>query len=171
VSASAFHNDVHDLIQWSPGPDGVWRPHNLSQATLQGIDVDGTTSWKTFGLDGSVSRLWAHDATEDRVTGGKELVGRAPWVGSATLHWSPGRFGMRLGVHGNDRTPVTPSNTKWLSGYALWDASMSVRFRANARLVLESRNLFDTDYQDIRGYATPGREFLLTVDVSSEGKP
>ena len=78
---------------------------------------------------------------------------------------------MRLGVHGNDRTPVTPSNTKWLSGYALWDVSMSVRFRANARLVLESRNLFDTDYQDIRGYATPGREFLLTFDVSSEGKP
>ena len=87
------------------------------------------------------------------------------------MAWRPGVLGLRLGVHGNDRTPITPSNTKWLSGYALWDASVSWRVRGNARLVLEGRNLFDTDYQDIRGYATPGREFLLTFDVSSERKP
>jgi vitamin B12 transporter len=171
LSVSAFRNDVRDLIQWSPGPDGIWRPHNLSDVRMQGVDVDGTEAWRSFSLEGSVSRLWAHDVTDDRVTGGKELVGRARWVGSAAMAWRPGVLGLRLGVHGNDRTPITPSNTKWLSGYTLWDASVSWRVRGNARLVLEGRNLFDTDYQDIRGYATPGREFLLTFDVSSERKP
>jgi vitamin B12 transporter len=170
LSIAAFRNDVRDLIQWSPGLDGVWRPHNLSHVRLQGLDLDGSTSWNALTFDGSVSRLWAHDVTGNRVTGGKELVGRARWVGSAALAWDPGLFGLRLGVHGNDRTPITPSNTKWLSGYALWDASVIWRFRGNARLVLEGRNLFDKDYQDLRGYSTPGREFLLTFDVSSEGK-
>jgi outer membrane receptor protein involved in Fe transport len=136
---------------------------------MKGIDVDGGASWKTVTFEGSVSRLWGHDITGDRVTGGKELVGRARWVGSAWLTWNPGVLGFRSGVHGNDRTPLTPSNTKWLSGYALWDASVSWRLRRNARLVFEGRNLLDTEYQDLRGYATPGREFLLTFDLSSEG--
>lgn len=171
LSVSAFRNEVRDLIQWSPGPDGIWRPHNLDDVRMQGIDLDGTAAWRSISWEGSVSRLWAHDVTDDRVTGGKELVGRARWVGSAAMAWSPGVLGLRLGVHGNDRTPITPSNTKWLSGYALWDASASWRLSRNARLVLEGRNLFDTEYQDIRGYATPGREFLLTFDLSSERKP
>jgi len=169
VSVSAFRNEVRDLIQWSPGVDGVWRPHNLSRVLMKGIDVDGGASWKTVTLEGSVSRLWAHDITGDRVAGGKELVGRARWVGSAWLTWNPGVLGFRSGVHGNDRTPITPSNTKWLSGYALWDASVSWRLRRNARLVLEGRNLLNTEYQDLRGYTTPDREFLLTFDLSSEG--
>jgi vitamin B12 transporter len=169
LSLSAFRNDVHDLIQWSPGFDGVWRPHNLGQVRMQGFDLDAGSAWHAFTLDASLSRLWAHDVTGDRVTGGKELVGRARWLGSAALAWNPGVLGFSVGVHGNDRTPITPSNTKWLSGYALWDASVSWRLRSNARLVFESRNLLDADYQDLRGYATPGREFLLSFDLRSKG--
>ena len=136
---------------------------------MRGVDLDARSAWNAFSLDASLSRLNATDVTGDRVTGGKELVGRSRWTGSALLSWSPGALAFSAGCHGNDRTPVTPSNTKWLSGYLLWDASVGWDLRSNARLVFEGRNLLDTPHEDIRGYASPGREFLLTFQLRSRG--
>ncbi|MCA9752889.1 MAG: TonB-dependent receptor, partial [Gemmatimonadetes bacterium] len=36
ITVDAFLRDVTDLIQWSPGASGVWRPHNIGGARLGG---------------------------------------------------------------------------------------------------------------------------------------
>ena len=66
-----------------------------------------------------------------------------------------------------DRVPLTAANTKWQAGYVLWDASASWRARSGLRLELSGRNLLDTAYEDLRGYATPGREVLFSVRLST----
>jgi outer membrane cobalamin receptor len=43
-----------------------------------------------------------------------------------------------------------------------WRASPAVR------LDFEVRNLFDTAYEDMRGYAAPGRELLLGMRFTPE---
>jgi outer membrane cobalamin receptor len=171
LQVSAYHADVLHLIQWVPGPEGAWRPHNLGRARLRGVEVEGTAHGSIAGgevfLDAALSRLEARDATDDRTTAGKQLVGRAAWIGSGALSWHPGALGLSMGFRGLDRVPLTAANTKWLAGYVLWDASVSWRVSPGLRFELEGRNLFDTDYQDLRGYATAGREVLLSIQLRS----
>ena len=32
---------MDDLIQWTPGAGGIWRPHNIGQAVLAGLNESG----------------------------------------------------------------------------------------------------------------------------------
>ena len=56
AQVGVFVSRIDDLIQWVPGSDGVWRPHNVGRAAIHG--VEGDLSW---GLaTGPV--LWPLDA-------------------------------------------------------------------------------------------------------------
>jgi vitamin B12 transporter len=162
---------VEDLIQWSPGADGVWRPHNISRARLAGLEVEGSLDPPAFPvrIDGSASWLDARDETGDRVTGGKQLVGRARTTVFGEVSWDLASWTFSAGGRGVSRVPVTPANTKWLTGYALWHARARWQIIPSLRLELEGRNLFDTRYEDLRGYATPGREILLGLRFRQGG--
>ncbi len=175
VMVSAYLSRVRDLIQWSPGPDGVWRPHNVSAARVRGLEVEGSVdlaplTGRALRLDGSASWLDPVDATGDPVTGGRTLVGRARFHAFGELSWAPGRWTALAGLTAVGRVPLTAANTKWEDGYVLVHAGLRRRISADLRLDLEGRNLFDTRYEDLRGYAVPGREILLGARWSLPGK-
>ena len=65
--------------------------------------------------------------------------------------------------------PLTAANTKWQDGYTLWHARIRRQVTSELRLELEGQNLFDADYEDIRGYAVPGRQVLLGIRYTPEG--
>jgi len=171
LDVSAFQARVSDLIQWSPGPDGVWRPHNLLQATLQGVEAEGTVPLPglPFTLQGSGSWLDARDRTGDRLTGGKQLVGRSRFLGFGELQWVGGPWTAAVGARAVSAIPVTAVNTKWLDGYAVAHARLAWTVAPPLRLDVEARNLLDTSYEDVRGYATPGRELLLGLTYVEGG--
>lgn len=161
LTANAFGSRVRDLIQWVPGADGVWRPHNIGEARLVGAELEGTAHRGGWTADAAVAFLDATDATDDPVTGGNELVGRARWTLFGQLAWTRGAWTLLGGARSVSRVPVTAANTKYLDGYALAHAGVRWQAAAAWRFDLEARNLFDVRYQDLRGYATPGREILL----------
>jgi outer membrane cobalamin receptor len=170
LDLSGFVSRVDDLIEWSPGADGVWRPHNIGEARLTGVELEG--AWNPVGplrADGSAAWLDARNRTGDRVTGGKVLVGRARATAFGELSWDMGRWTVAAGGRGVSRVPVTGANTKWLSAYALWHARALWRLLPALRLELEGRNLLDTPHEDIRGYATPGRELLVGLRFQQGG--
>jgi outer membrane cobalamin receptor len=72
-----------------------------------------------------------------------------------------GRWTFAVGARGTARVPLTAANTKWSDGYAVWHTRLRWQVGPSLRLDLEGRNVFDTRYEDLRGYATTGREFLL----------
>ena len=168
--ASAFRSEIRDLIQWVPGPDGVWRPHNVSGARIRGIELEGSVAATLLGtstrLDASLSWLDAIDDTGDRVTGGKQLVGRARYSGFGEASVELGPLTVASGVRGVSRTPLTAANTKWAEGYALVHGSVRWKISSVIRIDVEGQNLFDTSYEDIRGYATTGRQALLGIRYS-----
>ena len=117
--------------------------------------------------------MQAEDATGDPVTGGKQLVGRPSTTVFAEAGWVLGKWTVAAGMRGVSRVPVTAAGTKWLDGYALAHVRGDWKPLPGIRLELSVRNLFDTRYEDIRGYATPGRELLAGVRyaIGSEGTP
>jgi vitamin B12 transporter len=174
IGASAFLSRVTDLIQWVPGVDGVWRPHNVGVSRLLGIEIEAAA---TFSLEGapawievSYARLEAEDATQDPTTGGMQLVGRADHTlfGEATL--APGRWGLTAGARAVSAVPLTAAHTKWQEGYALVHARVRYEATPALRLEAEIRNAFDAAYEDVRGYPATGREVVLGVHVLPGGK-
>lgn len=172
---AAFASRVHDLIQWTPGPDGVWRPHNVGRARIEGLEAEATVrlpgSWIPLRLEASGSWTRARDATGDRLTGDKQLVGRPQALGFAELVWEPGAWTVAAGVRGVGRIPLTAANTKWTQPYALLHARVRWRVEPGLRFEVEGRNLLDTAYEDIRGYASPGREILAGVRYTPGAAP
>jgi vitamin B12 transporter len=173
AQVSAFHSRVDDLIQWTPGADGVWRPHNVSRTRIRGVEAEASVGEGALPLphhlDLSGSWLDAADATGDPVTGDKQLVGRAAWTAFAESVWRYKTVDAVAGMRGVSRTPVTAANTKWLDGYLLWHAALRWHVSARWRLDLEGTNLSDTHYEDIRGYATPGRTIGVGVRYAVGG--
>jgi len=165
VEASAFATWIHDLIQWTPGADGVWRPHNTDHTRLAGLELAGETPLPPAGLPlrlrGAYTWLNARDTGEDPLTGGRRLVGRAAHRLVADLLFEPSVWSLAVGVRGTGRIPWTAANTKWVTGYLLWNARVRFRVTQTLRLDLEGENLADTPYEDLRGYPTAGREMTL----------
>jgi vitamin B12 transporter len=171
VQLTGFHNRVRDLIQWTPGADGVWRPHNVGEARIRGLELEGSTRLAAapIRLDGAVTWLDAADATGDPVTGGRQLVGRSRWTGYGEISWENGPWTFGAGARGVDRVPLTAANSKWVDGYVLWHSRIRWRVHPALRLDLEGRNLADTRYEDVRGYPTSGREVLAGVRFTPGG--
>ena len=112
-------------------------------------------------VDAALNWLEAEDRTGDPVTGGMQLVGRPRAYGFGELGWRMGPWTLAAGARATARVPLTAANTKWSDGYAVWHARLRWQAGPSLRLDLEGRNVFDTRYEDLRGYATSGREFLL----------
>jgi len=172
---AGFASRVRDLIQWSPGPDGVWRPHNVGRARIDGLETEGSIrlpdSLPPLRLEVSASWTRARDDTGDRVTGGKQLVGRPQALGFGELSWEPGAWSVAAGVRGVGRIPLTAANSKWTEPYALLHARLRWQVEPGLRLDLEGKNLLDTAYEDIRGYASPGRELLAGIRYTPGAAP
>jgi len=132
---------------------------------LRGLEGDGSVDLAAvrlpLRLDVAFTLLDAADAGRDPVTGGRRLVGRAGRTAFADLSWTRGRWTVASGVRAVSRVPLTAANTKWAGGYALIHAGLRYRATGDLKLTADGRNLFDTRYEDIRGYAVPGREVLV----------
>jgi vitamin B12 transporter len=174
LAASAFASRVTDLIQWVPGVDGVWRPHNVGAARILGLEVEGAAAFAVRGapawIDLAYQRLEAEDATGDPVTGGKQLVGRPDHTFFGELSVAPGRWTFAGGARGVGAMPLTAANTKWQEGYALLHARARYRIAPAVRVEAELRNALDTAYEDVRGYPAVGRQLVLGVHVHPGGR-
>jgi outer membrane cobalamin receptor len=162
VEVSIFGSRVEDLIQWTPGADGVWRPHNVGRARVFGaeaaiaLDLDALP----LGLEASYSRLDARDATGDAVTGGTLLVGRASHRAGLEARYRAGAWTLTGAMRAVGRVPLTAANTKWQPGYVLWSAGVRRELAPRLTADLRVENLTGARYEDLRGYATRGREIL-----------
>jgi outer membrane cobalamin receptor len=165
LEAHAFLRDIHDLIQWTPGAAGIWRPHNIGRARIFGWEAEAAAAFPlghslSATLSGTVTRLDARDRTGEPNTHGMELPHRAPWSGSAGVivrHASLGEI--ETVWRGVNRVFLTRSNTKALGGRLLGDLHLRIPVRPDLRAVLSVTNLTDRDARDLRQYPLPGRSF------------
>ncbi len=65
-----------------------------------------------------------------------------------------------------DLGPYGALDRSEVSNYNLTDLSVQYRVNQNIRLVGKIENIFDTDYQEIRGYSTRGRGAFVKATLS-----
>ena len=156
-----WHSSLTDLIQWQPDSAFVYRPVNLDTATITGSELELTVNSKHLRVVGHAAYMLArsHD---------KDLIYR-PRLSLAVSHllrwrlvqlsWDVRRTGERYTV---------PDNTDSLPGFLLFDVGIGFTptlGRLETALRGGVRNLLDRQYEVMKGYPVPGRNWYAELEL------
>ncbi len=174
-----FRSSLSNLIQWQPDTAHVWRPVNIAQARITGLELEGSLNLTRFGFSGN--------ATYQRCQTERKDLPYRPRFSARTSIW--------LAYLKDDTLPLCrfvatgkgissryadEENSSALPGYFLLDGdfmvnifkvltSLSPELTAlksfNGWLVFGCRNILNRHYQTIKGYPVVGRNFYLEIET------
>jgi Outer membrane cobalamin receptor protein len=173
LHTTLYSSQVHDWIRWLPA-GVVWRPQNIPEVHSSGIEaswsVEGKLSSVNIGLHGSYSYtavsmqegLWPQDPGK-----GRQLAYQPYHCGVLGLQAGWRRYSLDLQSRYTGTRTTTDLHDK-LPAYPL------LNLRAGYRLPWGTRsidihglinNLTQTDYQNVKFYAMPGRSWQLSMQL------
>lgn len=183
VSAGYFDQRFRDLIQYVFAPAPQPNFFNIAGANARGVELQATvTPVRALRLRAEFTLLTTSVADSGydgrQYEPGHRLIRRPTRSGSFSAELVPaGRVagGLRaLFVGSRDDLDFNqfPAARVLLAAYARFDAWAEVallRTRGGADLALTGRveNLADAAYQEVFGYGTPGRRFLVGVRIGA----
>jgi len=167
-----FHNLVEDLIQWVPGPGGQWRPSNVGQALLEGVEAEVKTiltiAWLKSYLEvgANYTLLFATDKSDSPATYDKQLARRPFEKANAVVSLSrPQWYFVRWETRFVGFRYITAHNTKYFEPYLVHSVNAGVTVFDRVELSAQVMNLLDDSYIDVREYPIPGREISVKAGV------
>ncbi len=188
VGATYFDQHFRDLIQYNGAvPEGTPNYANLAAATASGLEVEArATPIASLTLTGSVTFLRTRvtdagidSAASANFVAGERLLRRPSRIASVVVGWALPRAGSSLHLevtHVGERDdrdfstfPATPAV---LPAYTLLGASAEVALTTDRgaapglALTLRGDNLLDRRYQQIVGFASPGRTLLVGLRMT-----
>jgi hypothetical protein len=176
ATADGYINLINDKIVAVPTMF-IWKMRNIGKVCMSGTDINLNLRWKafdwaTFHARGNYSYQHAIDITDPtaknwrhqipytpRHTGNAVLSAETNWVTAAYTLCSVGkRYALPQNI---------PANL--ISGYCDHSISLSRSFSVKAirlHISMEALNLVDVNYEVIRYYPMPGRNYRLTLKIS-----
>jgi vitamin B12 transporter len=157
---AVYATQVRELIAYEAS---VQRAENIDEALVNGIEASIGWRNQSWAFSGNATGL----RTENEATG-ERLLRRAPFTFNLTGDYTPGRWGFGADlsyVAARDDFDINTFGRKTLDPYTL------LRLRANwqateaLRLTLRLENAFDTEYQTVDGYNTPGRGVFAGLQI------
>ena len=159
--ATAYRNQVKNLIVFQCDADFNCAPNNVAKATLTGVTLQAQGDWRTVSFKGSLDFLRpVDDAT------GNQLPRRAREFGSASalVPWEAWKFGAEV-VAASARYDDA-ANTRRMGGYALVNLTASYALSRQWALTVRADNVFDKRYELAAGYNTAGASIFGGVRYS-----
>ncbi|MEN9658661.1 MAG: hypothetical protein RL571_2126 [Pseudomonadota bacterium] len=162
-SLTVYKNRVSNLIQWAqPAPSAHWIPSNVAQAEMQGVTL--ATDWKANGILAGFSYDYLNGSDESNgANQGNELARRAKYSGQVYAGITLDAWTLRAEVQAQSKRFDDAANKKELAGYAL--TNLSANWQINSEWSMQARvnNVFDTEYELAKDYATQGRNAMLNL--------
>ncbi|WP_420633836.1 TonB-dependent receptor [Candidatus Palauibacter sp.] len=177
LSLTGFRQGYRDLIQYTGSPPAEGGPNffNVAQARSQGLEAEATVEASRLRLTGTYTHLdtEVQDAGFDEGPGatfveGSRLLGRPKHTLAATAFY---RISSRVGVDVSARRvgeredrdfAAFPAEPVTLPAYTVLDLSASFDIaggggRPGLTLMVRAENLLDSAYEEVWGFAAPGR--------------
>jgi outer membrane cobalamin receptor len=155
-----------NLIQWQPDSAYVYRPVNLDTAAITGGEVELSLTTEHAGLSGNATYMLARSHGTDLIYRPRLSFGLSPWAG-----WGIAKLGCDIRYTGRRyTTPDTlpPDAGNSLPGYVLFDLGLSISptfGEIAAALRGGIRNLLNRQYEVMRDYPVPGRNWYAEVEL------
>lgn len=175
TGARAFYQLIDEWIQWIPGSDGVFRPRNVKQVSVKGLEahIESTIKSGSFSQRFRINYQLTRSITEKAVAAeassiGKQLIFTPIHTASAYTStqfkkWTAGVFAQ---YNGKRFTEASNSPIYSMRSFVLMDLSLGKSFgktKHRFNLSLTIKNIIDTKYELYSGRAMPGRHFNAQI--------
>jgi len=175
TAVSGYYSWMHDMIVWSPMATNpsVWKPQNISEINARGVEISLNLKWKLGKLQIASSNNYTFcrstyqktTSTEDQSLG-KQLIYVPENTFNGTLNLSCWKFnlGYNLSFVGDRYT--SSDNQTYMPRYTLSNLFLGKLFDFNnfaLSLQVKINNVFNVDYQSVKNWPMPGRNYALTV--------
>ena len=176
ITADGYMNLIRDKIVATPTMF-IWKMRNVGKVRMYGTDLSMNMRWKaaewmTMYLRGNYSYQYAVDVTDPASKNWKHQIPYAPRhtgnaIISAETKWVTATFTMNAVGDRYALPQNLPANV--IGGYC--DHSLSLNHIIALGLIrlnfsLEALNLAGHNYEVIRYYPMPGRNYRLTIKIS-----
>jgi len=152
-----FSSKIEDLIVFD---FSTFLAGNIAEAEVDGFEVEaGWQPTHRFSTYASYTRTDSKD-----VETGAPLVRRPKHKVVVSMNCSPiRRFDVVLYyLDVRDRYGVSGDK---IDDYSRVDATLNYRFGKHWTTFLRARNLLDEEYEEVRGYTSPGAQFSLGIQI------
>ncbi len=164
-----YKSDVKEWIRWLPAGE-IWRPQNVPEVGSQGIEagVNIVKKWIEWRI------IFNANYNYTNIEMRESLYNNDPSVGKQ-MAYQP-KHSMRANIEARYKTLSASLNYSYtgertstdiydiMEGYSLVDVTLQYGFKAfgeDFHATGEIKNIFNTDYQNVRFYAMPGINFAL----------
>ena len=174
---TAYRQLVDDWVQWTPGPEGYWRPRNLRQVLTQGLEASAGLARgrgaQRFGAHAAYAFTQARSrraAVLDPVPVGQPLPYVPAHTGTASLDYSWRAWRLAAAASATAFRYTDATARAFLPGYGLLSGSVGYALRGpggtEALLALQGTNLLDHAYESYEGRPAPPRAATLSLRLS-----
>lgn len=166
ANLTTYYNDIHDMIRWLPNQSGFWQPINSVHVTTYGFEssVGFDVHKNKHHLVGKVS--YAYTVSKDRETQNQLIY--VPFdVINSSLSYSYKKISFDYQWRYTGKVYTLSDQTSFLSDYSISNAGIYYAFDAknNYTLGFRTQNIFNTVYQNVETRPTPGRNFLIHLNL------
>lgn len=177
LHADAVYSHYADLIEWQPGPGGVWSPKNLRSAATLAWSLRGepASDAPRYSIAGGLAGVQSRNLTAG-ANFGKPLRYTSLLSGHLRVRWQPvPALNLELRAHGRSpyisfynfpRDTFSPAQTNLdvvLRLHRRTAGAPDEAGRPRATLVVNIQNLFDQPHESVPGYPEPGRSVTLSL--------
>ena len=174
VTAHASH--VSNMIQWVPGPTGLWRAENVRDVGIAGLEA---RAGRDFLLRNWMMRSLFNYSWTRAVVAGTDIANDRS-VGRQLIYVPVHNVNMNLGATGKwfstgltaaweSRRYTTSDNSEWLPGSLTTDAFAGAGFKKGKacwRAEFAVSNIAGTASESVRNYPMPLRTFKIKLTLT-----
>lgn len=168
---TGYQQVVDNWVQWTPGPEGFWRPRNLRQVRTQGLEASSALV-RRRGAQGFTARAaysltrarTSQPTSDDPVPAGQPLPYVPMHTGAISVEyaWRAWRLGATSSFSSYRYTDAAAR--AYLPGYGLLGGNLSYTLhpvgKAEILLLLQATNLLNHGYESYEGRPAPPRALV-----------
>lgn len=167
IKATAFNSITQDLIVWVPD-DNIWHPVNKKKVWSRGIELEQANTLKTGKFENGLNFYYTFNPStlESGINSGKQLIYQPIYQAKVKYYLNYKEWSFHIIYQYFGERYITEDNSKYLNAYQVFglglfghfsigEQSLSISFHLN--------NLFNEVYQSVENYATPLRNFQLSL--------
>jgi len=173
TSASFYNRNITNWIMWLPQNGNLWTPTNLLKVNSYGIENETELSLTqkrnkyvfmfntNYGVSSNQKQINEFDASI-----GKQLIYTPMYMGSGTFIYSLNCFSWFYSLSYTGYRYTSSDNFEFLAPY--WLHHIGINFspcKRNLNFFMKCSNLFNTNYQVVRNYATPLRNYNFGIQI------
>jgi vitamin B12 transporter len=173
---TSYRQLVDDWVQWTPGPEGFWQPHNIRQVLTQGLEASTALT-----LRRGAHRLGARAAyaftqartrqatADDPVPVGQPLPYVPTHTGTLSLNYAWHAWRVAAATSAASYRYTDANAQAFLPGYGLLGGSVGYALRLHgteALLLLQGNNLLNHAYESYESRPAPPRALSVSLRLS-----